>query len=434
MGSAETRDAPINGFKEHLHKHAEAEERQKREIKAKKLRKKAAKARSKKLTVVEDGDMPECEDISGWDEAKERLLEKIRNDPRMRARDIEAKFPDGCCSSITVALHIDGGLPALAMTLLDLSDADLKKHWQLFSVAAGEDKQISHDEFFNLLDVDPTPFLKSLVDAIVFDWADLDKDDTLSFSEFLLTACIVCTLTQRQLIYFIFALFDTDDDEFLDYRELQAIEEAMESSRFGGTNAKFIEVCNHIQMEHHNKQVLEARKMKFDGFLDACHRCPLIVHPIQRLQEALRERTLGTRHWLKLRDTFDAGRGGDAGDFHHEMSGAGLLLLEENQHGGRPRRTTGPRRRRGCGLGSSGGRRVRGDAAAATRIDGGEACPRRRRGRGADRRQEARRGRPRRERRRVTTRGEKTRINTGGGVLRADDGTMKMAPKLGRNS
>ena len=78
---------------------------------------------------------------------------------------------------------------------------------ELADEAAGDDNEISHDESFDLIDVDPTTFLKCLVDAIVFDWADLDKDRTLSFSEFLLASCVMCTLTQRQLAFFVFAYF-----------------------------------------------------------------------------------------------------------------------------------------------------------------------------------------------------------------------------------
>ena len=62
------------------------------------------------------------------------------------------------------------------------------------------------------------------------------------------------------------------------------------------------------------------------------NRCPMVVHPIQRLQEAFRERTLSEKRWITLRDSYAAGRADDS--FHHEMSGAGLLLLEENQRDG----------------------------------------------------------------------------------------------------
>ena len=172
----------------------------------------------------------------------------------------------GCCGlygTVRADVRVDPGLPALALHLLDLTDRDLSRHWVLFDEAAGDDNEISHDEFFDLIDVDPTTFLKCLVDAIVFDWADLDKDRTLSFSEFLLASCVMCTLTQRQLAFFVFAYFDENDDGHLDYHELQQISHAMEGSRFGGDMAKFLDVCNMIQIEHHTHKVVEARKMGF---------------------------------------------------------------------------------------------------------------------------------------------------------------------------
>ena len=134
----------------------------------------------------------------------------------------------------------------------------------------------------------------------------------------------MCTLTQRQLAFFVFAYFDENDDGHLDYHELQQISHAMEGSRFGGDMAKFLDVCNMIQIEHHTHKVVEARKMGFGGFQEACNRCPLVVHPIMRLQEAMQMRTLGADRWKRLRDDY-------GGDFHHEMTEAGLLMLGEKK-------------------------------------------------------------------------------------------------------
>ena len=118
--------------------------------------------------------------------------------------------------------------------------------------------------------------------------------------------------------------FDEIDDGHLDYHELKQISHAMEGSRFGGDMAKFLDVCNMIQIEHHTQKVKEARKMGFGGFQEACNRCPLVVHPIMRLQEAMQMRTLGADRWKRLRDDY-------GGDFHHEMTEAGLLMLGEKK-------------------------------------------------------------------------------------------------------
>ena len=258
------RDAPgkVNRFQEHLHAREEDQERQRRERRKKRAEAKAQKARALRQTVVEDDDMGEVQDIRGWDhkdEQEARGREMARLDTRCRAREFVLTLPGGgCCGlygTVRADVRVDPGLPALALHLLDLTDRDLSRHWVLFDEAAGDDNEISHDEFFDLIDVDPTTFLKCLVDAIVFDWADLDKDRTLSFSEFLLASCVMCTLTQRQLAFFVFAYFDENDDGHLDYHELQQISHAMEGSRFGGDMAKFLDVCNMIQIEHHTHKV-----------------------------------------------------------------------------------------------------------------------------------------------------------------------------------
>lgn len=350
MASKHHRDAPdkVNSFKEHLHATADDRERQRNERRQKKAEAKAQKIRALRQTVVEDDDMPACEDLSGWNDQEAGRVDQViqaeamvLKDSRCREKDVLLTIGGGCCGSVKVPITVQAGLPALALRLLDLDDRDLAKHWLLFDQAAGDDGEISHDEFFDLIDVDPTTFLKCLVDAIVFDWADLDKDHTLNFSEFLLASCVMCTLTHRQLAFFVFTYFDADDDGQLDYPELQHISHAMEGSRFGGDMAKFLHVCDVIQDEHGNHHPKETRKMGFVGFLEACHRCSLVVHPIMRLQRALVLRTLGAQRWARLQDDYGAGaaRAGlsdkeGGGDFHHEMSAAGLLLLAEKS--GRP--------------------------------------------------------------------------------------------------
>lgn len=52
---------------------------------------------------------------------------------------------------------------------------------------------------------------RNLCNKVVFDIADSDQNNTLSFDEFVLGVCVVCTLTRDQLLYFVFRCFDLDD-------------------------------------------------------------------------------------------------------------------------------------------------------------------------------------------------------------------------------
>ena len=235
------------------------------------------------------------------------------------------------CFGKTHAFAIDAGLAALAHNVLNVPDAQMRRLHNVFAKNMGAhdaDEEMSTSEFFELLDLDPTPFLRSLLDGIIFDWADLNNDKKLSFSEFFLAACVVCGLEKRQLVYFVFALFDADDDGRLDIRELEQISAAVQGSRFGGTNANFLEICDSMT-SHHS---LDKSLMSFDGFLAAVDKAPHVLHPALQLQERFVAKTLGAAAWKRIFHAYEA----EVGDsFHAVMRDAGLHLLGESQlHGG----------------------------------------------------------------------------------------------------
>ena len=57
----------------------------------------------------------------------------------------------------------------------------------------------------------------------MFDIADSDGNSSLTFDEFMLGVCIVCTLTRDQLLYFVFRCFDLDNSGGLSHHEFVAM-------------------------------------------------------------------------------------------------------------------------------------------------------------------------------------------------------------------
>ena len=258
---------------------------------------------------------------------KERRALDVEADPRLQSREVE--YQEGfACHAQKRRLAIQEGIPALAYFLLQIPNGDMRKlHIKFRKAMVGlvADHSLSTSEFFDFLDLAPTPYMKSLLDAMVFEWADLDEDHQLSFSEFFLAATVVCTSTKKQLAFFVFALFDQNDDHRLDREEIVAISEAVAAATFGGTSKNFLEVCETLMKDKN--------ALTFPLFLEAIEHSPHVIHPALELQHLFITKTLGRPAWDKIRHGFTA-RHGDApeeGSFHKQVMDAGLRLIGNHQ-------------------------------------------------------------------------------------------------------
>ena len=309
MGRESARARPIEHYRDHMQEHGDMK------TKRKPSKKTLVKAGSKRATRPPSG----------------RRRKVPETDARMAARAYVFALAGSfflCTKPQSVSVDIAAGTPALALYLLNLSEGQVRVIWDLFQRNTCGDGSISHNDFFDALQLDPTPFLKSLLDTIVFDWADLDHDRNLTFSEFLLAATVVCTLTPRELSFFVFSLFDTDGDERLDYAELKAISRAVSGaqSNFGGNSANFLSVCDSLN----TKKGLSQSSITFDDFLEVARRCPLVCHPAQLLQDLFRAKTLGKAAWDGLAGKFAESVDARRGEFHTQMRDAGLAIMAES--------------------------------------------------------------------------------------------------------
>lgn len=315
MGRESTRAEPIKHYHDHMAEHGD--------MRSKKKKAKPPGGSTKKL--ARNGSAKPAPT------AADSFRVPYKADARMAERvytfHVRTNFLS-CAKPTSTMVRVDEGLPALALFLLNLTECQVHRHWNAFKRASGGDGSISHADFFDLLDLDPTPFLKSLLDAIVFDWADLNHDHNLTFSEFLLASTVVNTLTARELVFFVFSLFDANGDGELDYAELKAISEAVSgaSSTFGGNSANFLAICDSLDA----KKDLAHGTISFDDFLMVTHRCPLVCHPAHHLQGLFRAKTLSPSEWDGVAAKFAKSNDANQGEFHTQMREAGLKILEEN--------------------------------------------------------------------------------------------------------
>ena len=130
----------------------------------------------------------------------------------------------GCLGGRAEEVTIPRGLAAIVTRKLELTDAHLRTIYKLFvSVDADKSGHISALEFFKIIGAVDTPFVRVLIDRMIFDWADLNTDNQLSFEEFVLAACVVCTFTRSQILKFIFDIFDEDGSGTIGRAEFRQI-------------------------------------------------------------------------------------------------------------------------------------------------------------------------------------------------------------------
>ena len=78
----------------------------------------------------------------------------------------------------------------------------------------------------------------------MFDIADSDGNGSLTFDEFILGVCIVCTLTRDQLLYFVFRCFDLDNSGGLSTHEFVLMSEAVNEAGGGFFDGNFAQLVD----------------------------------------------------------------------------------------------------------------------------------------------------------------------------------------------
>ena len=140
--------------------------------------------------------------------------------------------------------------------------------------------------------------MERLLQEMVFKMVDVNKDGKLSFGEFCFACSIMSTLTKDQIMYIIFQMFDTDGSGFIERDELVALSEAvlsMSEGSYKGNHATFME----------NLDVNSDGMLDFPEFMVINDRFPMVFFPAFKIQDVLRNATLGVSRWKALIARFD---------------------------------------------------------------------------------------------------------------------------------
>ena len=234
----------------------------------------------------------------------------------------------GCFGGRAEEVSIPRGLAAIVTRKLEVTDAQLRAIRKLFvSVDADKSGRISALEFFKIIGAVDTPFVRVLIDRMIFDWADLNTDDQLSFEEFVLAACVVCTFTRSQILKFIFDIFDEDGSGTIGRAEFRQIAQCIVDlgGMFPGNYGSFLD-----QFDTSGDGVVD-----FSEFARVNETYPMLFFPAFKLQDKFQRGTLQPDTWRELVNRFDerdaVSRDGPAESLHTQMVELGLKKIAHGQ-------------------------------------------------------------------------------------------------------
>jgi len=193
------------------------------------------------------------------------------------------------------------GPGAAAARIFKLTDRDLRKVKRCFdSIDTDQSGSITQGEFFDMLELKDTPFTRQLCQSVVFEIADSDENNNLTFDEFVLGVSIVCTLTRDQLLYFVFRCFDTDNSGNLSRQEFLIMSEAVNEAGGGFFDGNFAQLLDKFDTDGDGN-------VDFDEFLLVDTYFPMAFFPVFRMQGELQKKTLKLDKWLSKVSEYNKG-------------------------------------------------------------------------------------------------------------------------------
>lgn len=179
------------------------------------------------------------------------------------------------------------GEAADACELLGIKKKDLVRLKVRFDL--GDDDRsgvMEQDEFFKVLDEDKTVFGTALFSLI-----DDDSSGTLSFEEYVKVLTTYCVFNKKDMLRFIFDVFDTDGSGNLDEDEFIAMCVQINATPFFPGN---------LQKAFGSFDTSGDGLIDFDEFIAIERKYPMLLFPAFHLQDVMQRRTLGQKRWTAI--------------------------------------------------------------------------------------------------------------------------------------
>lgn len=192
---------------------------------------------------------------------------------------------------------IPSGIVSAAVRRLGLTSSQIGKIYRCFrKIDEDGSGQIDMPEFFKMIDTLDTPFMRTLVDKMVFDMVDIDNDGQLDFNEFLLASALVCSFSKDELLGFIFETFDEDNSGIISVDELKNLVDAILTMGSALFPSDFMSVMNSFDANNDGG-------IDYGEFLTMSKKYPVIFFPAMRMQDTFQRKTLGDT-WIRIEERY----------------------------------------------------------------------------------------------------------------------------------
>ena len=272
---------------------------------------------------------PDAEEEEAYldaEEKKARALKEKEDADEKRVRDAAATFDEksmrasmkplvlhpslsGCCCrcrGIRKPFEFSG-MVASAMRILGVEYNDVAKCKRFYlKLDPLDNNWITHAQLLHALGVQDVQFVRRVLKVAVFDMTTLTNsqtfnEGTLSFEEFFLAACIMCTLSRDQIMYKVFKTFDVDDSNDLDLKELEGLARSIQG--ITGVQRNFSPGNMATVLETFDRD--GSGRIELDEFLQLEIFAPMVFYPLFSFQERLKKATLGHVRWKKLTEAWN---------------------------------------------------------------------------------------------------------------------------------
>ncbi len=175
---------------------------------------------------------------------------------------------------------------------LALSERDMRKLGTHFSdIDADDSGEIDLTEFFDYLDIDRTAFTDAL-----FAFLDESNDGTIDFAEFVHACGTICMWEKKQILQFMFGMYDTAGNGYIVENQLEALLAAV-----AGDDPINIQGTDRV-MARFDKD--GDGKVTWAEFQQAAARFPSAFLPAFRLLTQWRAKILGAAFWTRKKRLF----------------------------------------------------------------------------------------------------------------------------------
>ena len=175
---------------------------------------------------------------------------------------------------------------------LALSEGDMKRFTHHFTdIDQDNSGEIDLTEFFDYIDIDRTAFTDSL-----FSFLDESNDGVLDFGEFVHACGTICMWESKQILQFMFSMYDTAGNGYIVESQLETLLDAVR-----GDDPIMLTGTERVMLKFDKDG---DGRVDWPEFQHAAARFPSAFIPAFQLMDTWRAKIMGKRFWIRKKKLF----------------------------------------------------------------------------------------------------------------------------------